>query len=185
MPNPKTSRQLAETVGSAKLQIMINGMPIEDEAQRDVFAGMDGFRGWSIRGENDLTIRPWLSMVLFWMGAHGRPVRRRDDKLGGSRMSSKNVPLCAVRIGVDDFILPMSDGLKLVAIMGKAVAVNRNYGEGKRWLLTGDTDIQRIELVLVRPSEIGPAPARRMLALPRRTEVSHEQAPHACALGCD
>lgn len=79
-----------------------------------------------------------------------------------------STPLAAVRIGIDDFILPMADALKLVEIMGRARPAERRYDAGKRWIIKGADVLNDVELTLVHERDItaSPAPAPRLLALP-------------------
>jgi hypothetical protein len=82
--------------------------------------------------------------------------------------------LAAVRIGIDDFILPMADALRLVEIMGRARPAERRYSAGARWAVRQRDRLHQVDLTLVHErdlielvdaEEVSPAP-RRPLALP-------------------
>lgn len=76
--------------------------------------------------------------------------------------------LAAVRIGIDDYILPMADALKLVEIMGRARPVERHYGARREYVLRDHDALTQVDLTLVHERDIKAAkPATpRLLALP-------------------
>jgi hypothetical protein len=67
----------------------------------------------------------------------------------------KKQSLCAVTIGIHNFILPMDDGLKLVDIISRAVPAEPTYGypPAPRWKLK-PAERQRAELAVVLPGDI-------------------------------
>jgi hypothetical protein len=91
-------------------------------------------------------------------------------------MTRKTSQLCAVTVGIDTYILPMADGLRLVEIMGRAMAAERNYRlSGRKYTLCTGSHRDVTELELVRPDDIDDedtivTPARRakVLALPSK-----------------
>jgi hypothetical protein len=88
-------------------------------------------------------------------------------------MSKRPAQLCAVRIGVDTYILPMADGLKLIDIMSTAIPAEPVYGHDKiRWALNPRDELHRAELSLVRRDELEEHQAHRAkpLALPAPTD---------------
>lgn len=78
--------------------------------------------------------------------------------------------LCAVRIGIDTFILPMNDGLKIVDIMSRARPVEQLFERHIKYRLKSRDDLNRVDLTLVRSSEIvcedEPPQRRKPLLLP-------------------
>lgn len=66
----------------------------------------------------------------------------------------KTSQLCAIRIGIDTFVLPMADGLRLVDIMSKAIPVKPLYTGNKRFQLASGEDLKRVNLQLIRRDEI-------------------------------
>jgi hypothetical protein len=89
-------------------------------------------------------------------------------------MARAQQTMCAVSVGFDHFLLPMSEGLKLVGIMQKAVLIEPVYGESKtRWEVNDRTNQADLKLSLVRSDEIrmreaGVENGMRMLPAPRR-----------------
>ncbi|HEY1503200.1 MAG TPA: hypothetical protein VGF92_02810 [Stellaceae bacterium] len=112
--------------------------------------------------------------------AEARRRARRDDAM------KKQHPICVVTIGIEHFVLPMDDGLKLVGIVSRAIPVKpsyQTYEHGLRWKLC-DADMHRAQLAAIRPSDIetpeqvqgsaspcdrqqGSLPRSRVLALPK------------------
>lgn len=71
-------------------------------------------------------------------------------------------PLAAVHIGIDDYILPMADALKIVEIMGRARPVERSHVGRQRFILREDDVLNRVALSLVHERDITePEPAAR------------------------
>jgi hypothetical protein len=79
-------------------------------------------------------------------------------------MAIKSAQLCAIQIGFDDYIMPMADGLKLVALMTGAVKVKRRYDDCHKWEIEKPSDVH-VQLVLVRHQDIVDPPARSRLAI--------------------
>lgn len=82
---------------------------------------------------------------------------------------AKTKRLCVVRIGFDDFVLPMADGLKLVEIMASALRAERLHrSEGPKWAVRPDARREHVDLQLAHDGDfhfVGdasalPAPAR-------------------------
>ncbi len=94
-------------------------------------------------------------------------------------------PLAAVRIGIDDYILPMPDALKLVDLMGKALPAERRYDSGARWLVRQSGPGNEVGLTLVHERELiwhtadaaQPTGRARVLALPA-PEAAHDATHH-------
>jgi hypothetical protein len=64
-------------------------------------------------------------------------------------------PLCAVRVGFEDYILPLSDGLSLVRIMERAQRARPDYlGSRKKWLLSAPDDQSPCELTTIRADDV-------------------------------
>jgi len=62
--------------------------------------------------------------------------------------------LCGIRIGTDDYILPMADGLKLVDIMSRAIPARRIWEDRKKYAVIRYSNLNSVDLSLVRPDEI-------------------------------
>jgi hypothetical protein len=68
-------------------------------------------------------------------------------------MSTKKPMMCALRIGIDDYILPLSAGVEIVDLISCARKAERNYGLDRgRYRLTGDEVV--CEVAVVRASDI-------------------------------
>lgn len=80
--------------------------------------------------------------------------------------------IAAVTVGIDHYLLPMTDALKLVEIMGRARPVERTYDARPRWRLREADGLNRVELSLVHERDIisTPTPPARLLALPAPTQ---------------
>ena len=77
-------------------------------------------------------------------------------------MSAARKPqkLCVVTIGCDQYLLPMTDGVRLVGIMTTAVPVSRQYVSPERYE-TSTRDL-RVEMAAVRADQIvGPRSSSR------------------------
>lgn len=80
-------------------------------------------------------------------------------------LARKPQQLCVVAIGIDYFVMPMADGVRLVEIMGRAAPVERQYLSPRdRYVLREDRDT-RVELAAVRADQIIAPPTR---SSPRR-----------------
>jgi hypothetical protein len=66
---PKTSRALVELVAQRMPSLSVNGIPIEEEWQRETFAEQDGFGRW-VLSPGDWIVQPFAMMTLFWMHSH-------------------------------------------------------------------------------------------------------------------
>jgi len=71
-------------------------------------------------------------------------------------MTSRKTPqLCVVTIGVDDYLLALADGLKLVDIMTRALCVERKWGGDLLSTYHVHPDLKPpISLTLVQPNQI-------------------------------
>lgn len=66
--------------------------------------------------------------------------------------AAKSVPMCVVEIGYQTFLLPSSDGMKLVQLMQSAFAVEATYED--RCYSYFVKEQPEVELKLVKPSQI-------------------------------
>lgn len=69
--------------------------------------------------------------------------------------SKKPAAMCCVTIGYDDYLLPADKGMRLVDLMQHAVRCDRQYAEGKIWII--DADQPEISMTIVKPSQVRPA----------------------------
>lgn len=68
--------------------------------------------------------------------------------------AAKSVPMCVVSVGYSTYLLPSSDGMKLVQLMQNAFAVETTYQErGYAYFVKEQPEI---ELKMVKPSQIRP-----------------------------
>lgn len=76
----------------------------------------------------------------------------------------KNVPMCCVRIGYQDFLLPADKGMKLVELMQHAVSCERSFAT--RDYNYKVEDAPAVEFCMVKPSQlVMPQGGRQQLAL--------------------
>lgn len=69
------------------------------------------------------------------------------------RARAKPVPMCCVRIGYQDFILPFADGMKLVELMQRAFPAKLHFtGQYDQYVVEGIQS--RVEFVSIRPDQV-------------------------------
>jgi hypothetical protein len=72
--------------------------------------------------------------------------------------------MCCVRIGFVNVLLPADAGLRVVALLKDAVAVDMEYTLEKAFRITGES--LEISLTVVKPSQVIPARAADSRRLP-------------------
>lgn len=74
--------------------------------------------------------------------------------------TKKSVQMCCVSVDYRTYLLPATDGMRLVEIMQRAFECNARYDEGKTYELGPQPEVS---LVLVKPSQVKePLPMLRL-----------------------
>lgn len=66
-----------------------------------------------------------------------------------------NAPLCALQIGLTHFVMPMTDGLKVMAAMAKAVQCDEDYERnGAGYTYTPASDGREVSIKAIKPTQL-------------------------------
>lgn len=78
-------------------------------------------------------------------------------------------PLCVVEIGYQHYLLPVSDGLKLMELMQKAVSCEWTYEDNEKEFMAGSTP--RLSMQMVRPDQVRMPPGAEVTPAPTRSSA--------------
>ncbi|WP_304308102.1 hypothetical protein [Pseudacidovorax intermedius] len=68
-----------------------------------------------------------------------------------------NTTLCALQIGLTHYVMPMTDGLKVMAAMTKAVECGEDYernGAGAGYTYTPASDGREVSIKAIKPTQL-------------------------------